>query len=84
MNDAAARRITPGGTFYATVRQEAWTGTEDDWHGAPMYWSHGTARRTHRGRPGAGSGSTGSRVPEGDGGHAALLATSLTGVGERR
>ena len=32
--------LKPGGYFMATVGHKAWTGYEDDWYGARMYWSH--------------------------------------------
>ena len=35
--------LEPGGWFFAILGKQAWTGTEDDWHGvkgATMYWSH--------------------------------------------
>jgi SAM-dependent methyltransferase len=35
--------LEPGGWFLAILGKQAWTGTEDDWHGvkgATMYWSH--------------------------------------------
>jgi SAM-dependent methyltransferase len=34
------RWLKPGGYLLATLGSRAWTGTEDDWYGAPMYWSH--------------------------------------------
>lgn len=34
------RWLRPDGYLLATVGSGAWTGIEDDWHGAPMYWSH--------------------------------------------
>jgi SAM-dependent methyltransferase len=67
--------LRAGGYLLVTVGHTAWTGTEDDWHGAPMYWSHadegtylvwlqeiGFAVRWRE------------FVPEGDGGHVLLLA----------
>jgi cyclopropane fatty-acyl-phospholipid synthase-like methyltransferase len=35
-----SRWLKPGGYLLATVGSRAWTGTEENWHGAPMYWSH--------------------------------------------
>ncbi len=32
--------LHPGGVLLAIVGHSAWTGSEADWHGAPMYWSH--------------------------------------------
>ncbi len=34
------RWLCPGGYLMATVGSRAWTGTEDHWLGARMYWSH--------------------------------------------
>ena len=59
----------------ATVGHTAWTGTEADWLGAEMYWSH-AGEATYR------QWLTDLRfellwtrfVPEGDGGHTLLLA----------
>ncbi|HXN02987.1 MAG TPA: class I SAM-dependent methyltransferase, partial [Candidatus Dormibacteraeota bacterium] len=35
-----SRWLSPSGYLLATVGTRAWTGTEANWHGAPMYWSH--------------------------------------------
>jgi len=32
--------LRPGGYLMATVGYQAWTGYKEEWHGAPMYWSH--------------------------------------------
>jgi cyclopropane fatty-acyl-phospholipid synthase-like methyltransferase len=32
-----SRWLRPGGYLLATVGTRAWTGTEDNWHGAPMF-----------------------------------------------
>jgi len=42
------RWLKPGGYLLATVGSGAWTGTENDWHGAPMYWSHFDAQTNLR------------------------------------
>jgi SAM-dependent methyltransferase len=69
------RWLRPGGYLLATVGSGAWTGTEDDWHGAPMYWSHAD-RATYL----AWLEETGFEVlwtrfiPEGTGGHTLVLA----------
>jgi SAM-dependent methyltransferase len=82
--DAIARWLRPGGTLCASLGSRAWTGSEHDWHGAPMYWSHGD-RATYA----SWLVERGFRIdeewfiPEDDGGHAAFLAT-LTGVGGPR
>ena len=72
------RWLRPGGYLLATVGSGAWTGTEDDWHGAPMYWSHAD-RSTYV----AWLEETGFEVrwtrfvPEGTGGHTLVLAKRL-------
>jgi Methyltransferase domain len=35
--------LCPGGRLLAIVGHRAWTGTEDNWHGARMYWSQADA-----------------------------------------
>ncbi len=73
------RWLTPGGYLLATVGASAWTGTEDDWLGAPMYWSHAD-RATYV----AWLEETGFEVvwtrliPEGTGGHTLVLAHTPT------
>lgn len=67
--------LRQGGALLAIVGDTAGTGTEDDWLGAPMYWSHadrdtylswlrdiGFELRWHR------------FIPEDDGGHTLVLA----------
>jgi SAM-dependent methyltransferase len=81
--DAVARWLRPGGVLLVTVGSSAWTGTEDDWYGAPMYWSHGD--RDFYATALDARGSTIAEewlIPEGDGAHAAFLARrdrTLTG-----
>jgi SAM-dependent methyltransferase len=69
------RWLRPGGYFLGTVGSQAWTGTEDDWYGAPMYWSHAD-RETYIGwLSEAGLDVLWTRfIPEGDSGHTLLLA----------
>ena len=73
------RWLRPGGYLLATVGSVAWTGTEDDWHGAPMYLSHAD-RATYL----ALLKETGFEVlwtrfiPEGTGGHTLVLARTPT------
>jgi len=79
--DRIAAWLAPGGVFCGSLGHRAWTGTEEDWHGAPMYWSHAD-RATYA----SWLTDRGFRIdqewfiPEGNGGHAAFLATLLTGV----
>jgi SAM-dependent methyltransferase len=71
--------LMPGGYLLATVGSGAWTGTEDDWLGVPMYWSHAD-RATYL----AWLEETGFEVlwtrfvPEGSGGHTLVLARTPT------
>src|SRR5207245_9674708 len=68
-----------GGYLLATVGSGSWTGTEDDWLGAPMYWSHAD-RATYV----AWLEQTGFEVlwtrfiPEGTGGHTLIFAKART------
>ena len=32
--------LTHGGLLLVTMGANEWEGTEDDFHGVPMYWSH--------------------------------------------
>src|SRR2546426_1369908 len=38
--DRISSWLQPGGYLLASVGNRAWTGYKEDWHGAPMYWSH--------------------------------------------
>ena len=73
------RWLKPGGYLLATVGSGAWTGTENDWHGAPMYWSH-----AHRATYLVWLEETGFEVvwtrfiPEGTGGHTLVFARTPT------
>jgi SAM-dependent methyltransferase len=73
------RWLRVGGYLLVTVGSGAWTGTEDDWLGAPMYWSHAD-RATYLGW----LEETGFEVlwtrfiPEGTGGHTLLFARTPT------
>src|SRR5205823_11044391 len=60
----------------ATVGSAAWTGIEDDWHGAPMYWSHADRDTYLRWLEELGFRILWTRfIPEGSGGHTLLFAT---------
>jgi SAM-dependent methyltransferase len=70
-----SRWLRPGGYLLATVGDRAWTGTEDDWHGAPMYWSHADRETYLSWLKEAGFEVLWTRfIPEGDSGHTLLLA----------
>ena len=69
------RWLRPGGYLLATVGTRAWTGKEDDWHGAPMYWSHADRETYLRWLKQAGFAVLWTRfIPEGRSGHTLLLA----------
>lgn len=70
-----SRWLRPGRYLLVTVGTRAWTGTEDNWHGAPMYWSHAD-RETYLGWLNeAGFEVLWTQfIPEGDSGHTLLLA----------
>ncbi len=71
--------LRPGGYLLATVGSGAWTGTDDDWLGAPMFWSHAD-RNTYL----AWLEETRFEVlwtrfiPEGTGGHTLVFARTPT------
>jgi SAM-dependent methyltransferase len=69
------RWLRPGGYLLATVGARAWTGTEDNWHGAPMYWSHADRETYLAWLEEAGFEVLWTRfIPEEDSGHTLLLA----------
>ena len=69
------RWLKPGGYLLATVGSGAWTGIEDDWHGAPMYWSHADRDTYLRWLEELGFRILWTRfIPEGSGGHTLLFA----------
>lgn len=70
-----ARWLTGGGYFLAVLGHTAWTGTEADWHGAEMYWSHADAATYRRWLRQAGFEVLAERfLPEGNGGHTLFTA----------
>jgi cyclopropane fatty-acyl-phospholipid synthase-like methyltransferase len=70
-----SRWLRPGGYLLATVGTRAWTGTEEDWHGAPMYWSHADRETYLAWLTDVGFDVLWTRfIPEGDSGHTLLLA----------
>jgi SAM-dependent methyltransferase len=69
------RWLRPGGYLLATVGSGAWTGTEGDWHGAPMYWSHADRATYLAWLEETGFAVLWTRfIPEGTGGHTLVLA----------
>jgi len=70
-----SRWLRPGGFLLATVGFRAWTGTEDNWHGARMYWSHADRQTYLAWLQEAGFQVLWTRfIPEGTSGHTLLLA----------
>lgn len=67
--------LRPGGYLLATVGTRAWTGMEENWHGAPMYWSHADRDTYLSWLRARGFDILWTRfIPEGTGGHTLLLA----------
>ena len=72
--------LRPGGYLLATVGSTAWTGTENDWHGALMYWSHADKATHVAWLEELGLGILWTRfIPEGTGGHTLILARGRGG-----
>ncbi len=70
-----ARWLVPGGHLLVTLGHQAWTGTEDDWKGAKMYWSHADREMYRLWLERCGLRVlTEHFIPEGDGGHALFIA----------
>lgn len=71
--------LRPGGYLLATVGSGAWTGTEENWHGAPMYWSHADRATYVTWLEETGFNVLWTRfIPEGTYGHTLVLATTPT------
>jgi len=69
------RWLKPGGYFMVTVGHKAWTGYEDEWYGARMYWSHADEDTYLNWLQDIGFVIHQRQfLPEGDGGHVLLLA----------
>jgi len=67
--------LRPGGYLMATVGHSAWTGMEENWLGAPMYWSHADAQTYQAWLTDLGFHIVWTRfIPEGDSGHSLILA----------
>jgi hypothetical protein len=59
----------------ATVGHQAWTGSEEDWHGATMWWSHADAATYRTWLTDAGLHIEAEEFfPEGNSGHAVFWA----------
>jgi SAM-dependent methyltransferase len=66
--------LKPGGYLMAILGHQAWTGTIEEWHGAPMYWSHTDQATYLTWLQEIGFSLLWTRfIPEGDGGHVLLL-----------
>ncbi len=69
------RWLAQDGHFLATVGFNEWTGTNPDWHGGEMYWSHAGREAYESWLKDAGFSILAERfLPEGDGGHAIFMA----------
>lgn len=67
--------LRPGGQLLVTVGHTAWTGTEDNWHGARMYWSQADAATYAQWLDAAGFAIVTRRfIPEGRTGHELIVA----------
>ena len=72
------RWLRPGGYLLATVGSGAWTGIENDWLGAPMYWSHADQPTYIAWLEETGFDVLWTRfIPEGTGGHTLILGKRL-------
>lgn len=70
-----ARWLGPDGHLLATVGFKEWTGTNPDWHGGEMYWSHAGRETYESWLRDAGFTVLAERfLPEGAGGHAIFMA----------
>ncbi len=68
--------LRPGGCLVVTTGHTAWTGTEDNWHGATMWWSHADKATYETWLTDAGLQVREQEFfPEDDGGHALFYAT---------
>jgi ubiquinone/menaquinone biosynthesis C-methylase UbiE len=66
--------LKPGGYLMATVGYQAWTGTNEAWYGAPMYWSTAGEATYLTWLQEIGFSLLWTRfIPEGDGGHVLIL-----------
>jgi SAM-dependent methyltransferase len=64
-----------GGYLLVSLGHSEWTGYEEDWHGAPMYWSHADERTSLGWLEEIGFAVLWQEfLPEGSGGHRIVLA----------
>ncbi len=69
------RWLQPDGYLLMSTGHSAWTGTERDWLGAEMYWSHADENTYQQWLTDLGFEIIWVRfIPEGDGGHSLFLA----------
>lgn len=67
--------LRPGGVLLITTGSTAWTGTESNWHGAKMWWSHADSGTYREWLTQAGLRiDTEDFFPEGTGGHSVFWA----------
>jgi 2-polyprenyl-3-methyl-5-hydroxy-6-metoxy-1,4-benzoquinol methylase len=67
--------LRPGGVLLITTGSKAWTGTDANWHGAKMWWSHADADTYREWLKQAGLRiDSEDFFPEGTGGHAVFWA----------
>jgi SAM-dependent methyltransferase len=67
--------LKPRGYLLISLGQQEWTGYEDDWHGAPMFWSHADEQSSRFWLKDTGFEELWQEfVPEGTSGHRVVLA----------
>jgi SAM-dependent methyltransferase len=67
--------LRPGGYLLISLGHSEWTGYEEDWHGAPMYWSHADEQTSLGWLRETGFEVMWQEfVPEGEAGHKIVLA----------
>ena len=71
--------LRPGGSLMATVGSQAWMGSKEAWHGAPMYGSHADEATYLTWLQEIGFTLLWTRfIPEGDSGHVLVLGQRLS------
>ena len=67
--------LRSGGYLLISLGHSAWTGYEEDWYGAPMYWSHADEQTSLKWLEETGFEMLWQEfLPEGKGGHRIVLA----------